>query len=286
MLSEPEFLVSRDGTSIAYWRMGEGDTALLYTNGFATSHFYWWEIFKRFDGRMAQITWDLKGHGRSGPAHDLKACTIPDSADDLVRVLDACGVEKAVLLGFSLGSQIILETYRLFPDRVAALVPVLGTYERPFDQLFHPKIGQVAYSVFGKLAPPAADTWLKLTHHALTSPYAHQMSQFSGMIGSNINKATMAPFYEHFEDIDGPTWAAMGLACQEHSAKDMLPTIDVPTLIVAGGRDVFTPSRMSMHMERVIPDAKMLFLPNATHAGLMEYPGLIGEAIDKFLENL
>ena len=131
MLSTPQFTIARDGTSLAYSVQGEGDLAIVCTNGYATSDFYWKHVARRFRDDARIITWDLKGHGRSGPAHDLSDCTIEGCVDDLRRVLDAAEVERAVMVGFSLGCQIILHPiWTLAGDRIAKTVA--GTRAEPY----------------------------------------------------------------------------------------------------------------------------------------------------------
>ena len=85
-------------------------------------------------------------------------------------------------------------------------------------------------------------------------------------------------------DLDPGTLAAMALAAQAHSAEDLLPHIEVPTLIVGGDSDVFAPgARVAVHMHRKIPGSELLRLPYGTHTSLFEHHAEIGAAIDDFL---
>jgi len=72
-------------------------------------------------------------------------------------------------------------------------------------------------------------------------------------------------------------------AAQAHDASDMLPTIRVPTLVIAGERDVFTPRHLSVQMAGRIPNAEMLEIPRGSHAALVEQPELINLRIEKFI---
>lgn len=277
-------VVARDGSRIAYTTQGQGDgPALVFTNGYTASSFYWKHMLRRFDGRARLVFWDLKGHGHSGPAQDLSATTVEDSVDDLRRVLDHAGVDRAVLFAFSLGCQVILEAWRHVPERIAGLVPILGTYERPFDHLFHPALGPRLFRVFRRVGPRLGGPGLKLAWLQTQAPLSFQVSRGLGLIGRRVQQADMGPFFAHMRQIHGPTWAHMGIAAQDHSAKDLLLTITAPTLVVAGGKDTFTPVHLSQHMAQTIPDAELLYLPEATHTGLFEFPHEIGHRVDTFL---
>jgi pimeloyl-ACP methyl ester carboxylesterase len=282
-MSTSQHVVARDGTRIAYELRGREGPTLVFTNGYTASVFYWTHLLRRLDGRARLLTWDLKGHGRSGPAQRLDCVTVEDSVDDLRRVLDACGVERAVLVAFSLGCQVILEAWRHMPERIAGLVPILGTFERPFDNLLHPAIGPRLFRVFERVGPRVAGLALKAGWLNGSLPGSFRVSQRLGLIGARVPRADMAPFFAHMRRIHAPTWAHMGIAAQRHSARDVLSTITAPTLVVSGGRDTFTPERLSRHMVDAIPGAERLHLPEATHTGLLEYPDEIGARLEAFL---
>ncbi len=279
-------VAARDGTSIAWVRRGAPGAdapALVFTSGFTASEFYWRHLLERFGGRACLVTWDLKGHGRSGPARDLGCVTVEDSVDDLRRVLDAAGVERAVLVAFSLGCQVILEAWRHLPERIAGLVPILGTFERPFDHLLHPRLGPRLYRVFERVGPRVAHAGLRAAWLNSRLPGSFRVNQLLRIVGPRLRREDMEPFFAHMRRIHGPTWAHMGIAAQRHSARDLLPTIAAPTLIVAGGRDTFTPGHLSRHMADTIPGAELFELPEATHTGLLEFPSEIGARLEAFL---
>lgn len=277
------FTLAADGTSIAWDSKGDG-LPVVCTNGLATSHFYW-KLLRADLPDYQTVVWDLKGHGRSGAAKDLMQCRIQDSADDLRRVLDAAGIDRAVLAGFSLGCQIILEAWRLMPDRVLGLIPALGTYGKPFDTLVTPSLGRAAFALLSRTAP-LAQHMMDFARFSMTKPWSHRLNQLTGFVGPELDRRLMDPFYEHFGAIDGPTWAQMGIEAQAHTAADILSTIDVPTLIIAGGKDMITPSRLSRKMHDEIRGSQLLYLPNATHAGLLEYPRDISRAVRTFLRTI
>jgi pimeloyl-ACP methyl ester carboxylesterase len=72
-------------------------------------------------------------------------------------------------------------------------------------------------------------------------------------------------------------------AAGEYSADDFLPSIDVPTLVVAGTADKFTPFRLAEEMARSIPRADLVAVPNATHVAPLEQRELVGRRVLDFL---
>ena len=69
----------------------------------------------------------------------------------------------------------------------------------------------------------------------------------------------------------------------EHDAHDVLPTITVPTLIVAGDRDQLTPVALAERMQREIPNSELVVFPGHSHLVQVEKPAEVHAAIDAFL---
>ena len=274
--------VSADGASLAFWDEGEGPAVVL-TNGYANSTLYWEPVRQRLRQRWRVIRWDLRGHGRSGAARDLETMTVAGCADDLRRVMDAAGVERAVLAGFSFGCQIVLEAWRHFPDRIAGLIPTLGPCERPFDTLLDPRIGPLIYRLYEAIPPAVWGTGLKLGAVGPLLRPVHALAKQLGFVGADVTVNEMEPFYTHLAGIDIPTWYVMGLAAQNHSARDLLGDIEVPALVVAGGSDRFSPGRLGREIAERMPRAELLWLEEATHTGLFDERRRIGDAVEAFI---
>ena len=68
-----------------------------------------------------------------------------------------------------------------------------------------------------------------------------------------------------------------------HTAREILPTIDVPTLVIAGERDNMTPRALSEEMQRTIPDAELLVVEGGSHTAPIERPQLVNERVALFL---
>jgi len=83
--------------------------------------------------------------------------------------------------------------------------------------------------------------------------------------------------------LDLPAYVEIFERLGQHDAADVLEQLRAPTLVVAGGKDQFTPPHLSEAMVQHIPDAELYMLPNATHFGPLEYPAEIADRIKRFL---
>jgi len=278
-------LVAADGTQVAYHvhQGGPGPTLVL-TNGITTSNFFWTYLHRRWAPGHTLINWDLKGHGRSGPARSPEGTSMSALADDLLRVLDAANIERAVLAGFSMGCQVTLELYRRAPERVSALVLLLGPAGRVFDTALGP-VGKLLHGSIERMSPRVFALSLRGVQRLVGSPLGYPLGRGLRLFGPEATRADVQRFIDHFvEHIDPPSLAAMALAAQAHSAEDLLPRIAVPTLVVGGDSDLFAPgSRVAAHIARKIPRSELLRLPYGTHTSLLEHHAEIGAAVDEFL---
>src|SRR5262245_3186701 len=118
-------LLRPDGTRIAFGVTGRGP-ALMLTNGLTTSTTFWKYLRPIWAEKYTVVTWDFPGHGESGPAATSASATVPALPEMMAAILDRLGIERAVHVGWSVGSQVVLELYRQLPERARALVMLFG----------------------------------------------------------------------------------------------------------------------------------------------------------------
>ncbi len=285
-LVEKEF-ESFDGTKIWCASEGDGDSVpIVCTNGVGVSTFFWDNIRKHFSRSRKVVIWDYRGHNRSGMPKDLSHTTIEDNARDLKGVLDTMGIERACLLGHSMGCQVILEFYHMFPERVCGLVPMLGTFEHPASEFMGIKGFDKLFPYIIRIAKAAPELWGAITRKALEEPLFAITWEVVRHVILNPQLAhleDMEPYFEHLRGLDYNLFFHMVENMQQHSAREYLSQIKAPVLVVAGEKDLFTPPDQSMEMVELIPDAELLYLKKGSHAALVEQPELINLRMEKFL---
>ncbi len=278
--------MAADGTPLAFAYGGPEDSVpIVCCNGVGVSTFFWDYIAEHFVKTNRVVVWDYRGHGASGDLAEPMRITMPEIADDLARVMDACNVEQAVLLGHSMGCQVILQFAESYGDRVLGLVPILGAFGRPADTFIDPRIGEAAY----KAAYKATKKWgglisrgMRLT---LRRPVMWQAARWSGLVHPDLcKKSDLDPYMEHMSRLDPRVFMEFVRAAQEHDASDFMPQFHKPVLVVAGERDLFTPRHLSVEMASRLAQADLLEIPRGSHAALIEQPELINLRLEKFLK--
>ena len=114
--------ISFDGVEIVYTCQGKAEPALVFIHGGFADRSYWDNQVRTFSANHMVIALDLAGHGDSGS--NRQNWGIPSFAKDVVAVIKSQKIKKAVLIGNSLGGPVALETARLLPDTIAAVVAV------------------------------------------------------------------------------------------------------------------------------------------------------------------
>ncbi len=274
-------LEAHDGTSIWCGTTGSGPYLVL-CDGFACDGFIWPYIIDYFHQHFTIVRWHYRGHGRSGTPEDFNNLSMEDVCKDLLAVLDALRIDSAILAGHSMGSQVILQAYELFPERIDALIPICGTYMRPLDTFNNSDLlaRLLPYlEMAAGAAPNAMQTiWKTFVNTKLSYIGAH----LTELNSSLVHGEDFRPYLEHTAAMDVHVYLGMLHHLAEHSAEHILPTITIPTLIIASEFDSFTPLERSELMNRSIPESEMVVLPGASHAGPIELPDTVIGAMEKF----
>lgn len=122
--------VATDGVRVHFDVEGRGVPALVFVHGWSCDRTYWRRQMSHFAERHQAVAIDLAGHGESGA--DREAWTMPAFGDDVVAVVRKLELDELVLVGHSMGGDVIVEAALRLPDRVAALVWV-DTYSKLGD---------------------------------------------------------------------------------------------------------------------------------------------------------
>jgi pimeloyl-ACP methyl ester carboxylesterase len=225
-----------------------------------------------------------RGHGRSAQPHDRARVTIADLADDVAAVLADAGIARAVLIGHSLGVQVALETFRRHRDRVAGLVLACGASSNPLRTFRGTATLERLLPDVQRWLARAPRTVNRVLRAIVPTRLSFEIAKRLEINGALVDPADFMPYLEGLSRVDVTLFAAMLASAGVHSADDLLPLIDVPTLVIAGARDGFTPPDRSVAMAAAVPGATLLMIEDGTHTTPIERPEQVNSAIKDLLE--
>jgi len=272
-----------DGAVLS-WRVDGNGPALLCSNGIGVSTFFWRRLAEHFARTHTVVTWDYRGHGRSPVPEHPEGVTVAQCARDLWIVAERAGVREAVLLGHSMGAQVSLEAYRLRPGGVRAFVPVLGAAGGVFSSFIGGPSLTPVLTFLLEIGSRNAALAQKALRAIVKLPGVWQAVRSLRMIHPDLSpREDFEPYCAHLEQLDLRAYLALARDLLSHDASPMLAEVHVPTLVIAGDRDLFTPVARSRELASRIPGAELLVVRGGTHAALVEQPELIALAVEKFL---
>ena len=273
-----------DGSPLFYESWGERGHAMpvLLCDGIGCDGYVWRHL--RHDlGERFCVHPHYRGHGRTALPRDPARVTIEDLADDVACVLDDALVERAVLIGHSMGVQVALETYRRHSAHVAGLVLLCGAPSHPLRTFRGSAALEDWLPLIQRWIQRAPGVFNRVSRAVLPTRLAYEVASRFEIRRELVEPGDFMPYLEGMARIDSRLFIAMLAAAGQHSAEDVLPEVTVPTLVIAGGRDGFTPPDRSRAIAAAVPGAELLEIPNASHTAPIEHPQLVNLAIRDFL---
>jgi pimeloyl-ACP methyl ester carboxylesterase len=267
-----QFCTLGDGHEVCFETFGDpSDSALLLTMGLATQMLGWHEDFcNALAGRgFHVIRYDNRDVGRSQKMtgrvpstlqllrRDKRAAsyTLEDMAADGIGVLDHLGIERAHVMGASMGGMIVQTLAARFPDRVLSLVSVMSNTGARWSGQPSPRLYHVL------LKNPPRDR-ARYQEHAV---WVFSKSGSPGFERDDDDLRRIAGM--SFDRGINPAGSARQLAAIIHSGDrtPLLRTITAPTLVIHGDRDKLVPPSGGRATARAIPGARLLFIRGMGH---------------------
>jgi len=254
-------------TKLAVFTGGHQGYPLLLVHGFPLDHTIWRPQIDFFTDHCRVIAPDLRGFGASDVTPGL--VSMEQMADDLYGLLAALEVhEKVIFCGLSMGGYIGWQFWKKYKHKVLAMI-VCDTRA----------VADTSEAAAGR-RKMAADV---LTEGAVAASRVMMPRMFAP--DTYQAKPDLVKQVQQMMERQKPSGiaaAAQGLAARE-DVRDLLPTIDVPTLVVVGQHDIISTVDEMRHIADAIPDAVWVDVPQAGHLANVENPAVVNEAIAEFI---
>jgi 3-oxoadipate enol-lactonase len=256
------------GIELAYEVSGKGSPVVLL-HGFPFNRTLWREQVEALSERYRVITVDLRGHGET--AATRTPATMEEMARDVAALLDDLRIARIALGGLSMGGYVALAFYRLFPERVRALI-LADTRPQADTEAARLTREETAVRALGDGMHTIADAMLpKLFAPATQDERPEVVARVREMI---LNT-----------DPQGAASALRGMAVRGDQT-EFLREINCPTLIVVGDLDLITPPADAEIMNREIRGSRLEVVAGAGHVSNIERPAEFNRALENFLRAL
>ena len=249
---------------VTYAQRGQG-APLVFLHGIGGDAACWQPQLEAFSEGHRAIAWNMPGYAGS-PA--LPEMTFPGLAEALLRLLDCLDIERAHLVGHSMGGMVAQEFAATWPGRLRSLVLVAtsaafgradGAWQREF--------------LASRLGP--------LDQGRSMADLAPEL--VTRLAGEAPDPAGVAQAIRSMAVVPEATYRAALQCLLTFDRRDVLGRIEVPTLLLAGERDQTAPAVVMEKMAARIPQARFLTLSRAGHLTNLEQPTAFNAALAEFL---
>ena len=243
----------------------KGDKVILLLHGYMETMYIWEEMYKELCGDYRVIRMDMPGHGLT--------CTAPVNTMELMAtvakgVLDVCGVQKATVIGHSMGGFAAIKCCELFPDRFEKLV-LLNSY--PYEETDESRATRAREQVV--LNADHLTTLAELSIPKLFHP--DNLRRLDEKIRETIEICET-------HDPAGIVASVKGIIQKEDSSA-FLKGCKIPVMSICGDSDTLVTEGIRNRMAADFPNIKQIILPKCGHNVFLEYPEKTLELIREFV---
>ena len=220
------------------------------------------------------LAWDMPGYGDSATVTPYDFASL---AQALCRLLDAAGLQQAVLVGHSMGAMVALQAWTQAPQRISGMLlaassPAFGHTDGDFQQQF----------LAQRLAPlEAGQSMADIAQRLIPS-----MTAPGSDSDRSARLARLAPAYQSMAAVPPDTYRAALQALVQFEQRAALPTITVPVLCLAAEHDRTAPPSVMARMAQKISTARYACLADAGHLLHCEQPDAFNAEMATFLKDV
>jgi pimeloyl-ACP methyl ester carboxylesterase len=259
------------GHRLRYVRAGSGPAVVLI-HGFASSLYTWKDVIRLLAPERDVLALDLPGFGQSDQPPDLAFEDLPRA---VLGLMDQLGVERAALVGNSMGGGTAALVAARRPERVTALVLVDSAgFHR--DESEHPGVVRLVRSSLGPLAAHLPFRRL-FVEGALRQVFVDDTQVTDERVAEYLAPLLRSGAFPSIRSL------LASFAAHPDALREALPEIEAPTLVIWGRQDAWIPLDHADRFVETIPGARKVVLDGCGHMPQAERPQDVGRLLRGFL---
>ncbi|HCT95062.1 MAG: hypothetical protein A2X19_09870 [Bacteroidetes bacterium GWE2_39_28] len=261
-----EFFSTCNGLPVHISDSKKGEKAIILLHGYLETLYIFEEFTSKLSEHMRVISIDLPGHGLTG---STQVNTMSFCADVVVAVMDKLGIEKALILGHSMGGYVALEAVKSHPKRFSGLVMMNSSpfpdseekkadREREISVILQNKLQMIVRKTIPKIFAPTnvvkfEEKILEITETAEVHDPEGIVSSIKGMM-------------------------------QREDNREFLRTLKMPLLFFIGKHDGIIGEEGAAEIISIIGTPKVVMLENAGHCAFIEEPQICSQKLIEFIK--
>lgn len=283
-----EHVIERDdGAKVFVEVHGPEDApGLLILDGIGCSGWAFRRIIPELSSKHRVALMHYRGHGRSPEPPEPWHIGMHDLADDAAAVLEHLGMERSVIVGFSMGFQVAVELYKRHRDLVGGLVSLAGPSGRALAHFQGTGVYEQLLPLLRFTTRHAGDLTSKVWKKLLPSKWLPLIGLHTQLNAIRIEIGDLQFYLKQMAEMNPQLFVEMLHEAARHAPNEVLPQVRVPTLVIAGAQDRFVPLETIRRVAFSIPGASWVVIREASHALPAEFHDELTERLEQFMQSV
>lgn len=287
--SEANFYRTEDNEQIFYSKnfrtVDHSKPVLIFNYGLVCSNHHWQFQLDYFDKKGYQcLIHDYRGHFQSTGVHDIKKLTFKQMSQDIAGMCEFLGIKEATMLGHSMGVNICLQLAKDYPQLVKDMVLISGTFMTVKDVMFDSNTMEfiMPMVVAGKEKFPKL--FEKIFASSGSNPLVRYLIHVSGFNYEKVSKEFIEIYLNRVGQLGLDLFLQLFDEMTKQNISSSLDRMKMPALVIGGHHDNVIPNHMQWTLASLLGNAETYFLKDGSHVPQADYPAMINERIDLFIQ--
>jgi pimeloyl-ACP methyl ester carboxylesterase len=272
---------SFDGTSIYYEVRGSG-TPVVLVYGIACLMNHWHYQVSYLSQKFQVITFDLRGHHKSGTPKKSENLGVKALAKDIEFLMNHLKIEKAHFAGHSFGVPILIQFASEFQNKVLSLAFINGFAKNPIKGMFGLDVIEPFYHFVKSQYESYPSFWKQFWKVTTNNPLSMWLTGLAGGFNLKVTQFKDIEVYaKGVSQIDLQIFLTMFEDLMRFDGEPLLEKITAPCLIMSGEKDSVTPLKFQVLMHERIRGSQFILVPYGSHCTQLDFPDYTNLCLEK-----
>lgn len=258
---------------------------LVFNYGLVCSNHHWKFQIEHFDKLEYQILiHDYRGHFQSSGNNQLEKITFKQIAQDISGLCEFLKIEKAIMLGHSMGVNICLQLAKDYPQLVSSMVLISGTFMPVKDIMFDTNIMEFLTPLALAGLEKYPQFMKKVWSTGGMNPLIREIIHTTGFNRQMVSKEFIEIYLNRMGQLGVDMFFQLFKEMTVQNITSSLDRMNIPVLIMGGHNDNVIPNHLQRTLASLLPNSETYFLKTGSHVPQADFPDLLNERIDLFIQ--
>jgi pimeloyl-ACP methyl ester carboxylesterase len=262
------------------------ESVVIFNYGLVCSNFHYGEQIEFLESIGKPILiYDYRGHFQSSGIDNLENITFSRMAQDLSLIIDRLELESSILIGHSMGVNVCLEYARTNQAKISKMILISGTILPVQNILMNTHLSGPVIPLLEQALNMFPKEFKTFWKYGGWSPILKRMIRSGGFNPNQVGLDFIETYLNKLGELGPELFFQLINQMQTHDSLAFVEEIEVKSLIVGGNRDKVVPNFLQKLLHEKLVDSELYTIHSGSHVPQVDFPDLINERIQYFLEN-